>query len=183
MVLVIAQAPRARAATRTTLSAYADREGVVLESPWPNAASESQWERVCLLPCEGLYLDTWAPYRVAGPLILPSEPFQLLPTEDSQVLRVHARTLADRRSASTLLIAGLTTLGVGALLVIPGAVLTSGGCSTDSQSPCTLTAGLLLVGIGGLVALVGLVLATVGGVGLANCNTSVTIAAKPGVAR
>jgi hypothetical protein len=74
----------ARAAPTTVVYAESDLPGTVLESPRTNDVGESEWARVCLLPCDELRLDAWEPYRIGGSQIVTSALFHLLPTEGPQ---------------------------------------------------------------------------------------------------
>jgi hypothetical protein len=171
-------AQRAEAATSTTVSARADREGVILESPQTNAVGESEWTKICALPCEHLQLDPWLPYRVTGTNVLASEPFQLRGHGQNVDLEVHAKTTGDLGTARGLFYGGLAGMAVGAALIVPG-VLMGQGCSSPMEGPCTMAAGWALAFAGTLTALAGIVLTIIGGVKLGDCNTTVTIAPKP----
>lgn len=179
IAVALAPIPRATATTPSTVSARADREGVVLESPQTNAVGESDWVKVCTLPCERLRMDPSLPYRVTGPNILTSEPFELQGYGRDPFVEVHAKTTGELGTARGLFYGGLAGIAVGAALLVPGVIFMSGGCSSPMNGPCMLPTGVGLAFAGSITVLAGIVLAIVGGVNVGSCNTTVTIATGP----
>ncbi len=155
----------------------ADHPEVVLDAPRKERNGASDWVTVCALPCEGLRLSPLSSYRVAGTEILPSDPFELLPNAESQLVAVRTKTPANRNSARGLMIGGLIGVGVGSALLIPSLIFAS-----DIQNNGTAIEGAVgvaaLFGLGALVTLAGAIIATVGGINLANCDTTVTVRAN-----
>jgi hypothetical protein len=181
VVLAVAPAQIAGAATTATVTAHADRDGVILESPKTNPQGLSEWAPVCSLPCDGLRLELSPAYRVAGEKVIPSDPFKLLPTGEPQLLEVRAKTTADVGAARGLLIGGLAVLGVGLGLSIPGAVLASQDCGTGHPT-CPVVAGGVLFGAGLILLIIGTVLTANGASGLATSST-VNLAVEPRATR
>jgi hypothetical protein len=179
IAVAIAPVPCAVATPNTTVTALADREGVILESPQTNAAGESEWTKICALPCEHLQLDPWLPYRITGANVLTSESFQLRGYGQNIVLDVHAKTTAELGTARGLFYGGLAGMAVGAALLTPGVIFMAQGCSSPMEGPCLLGTGVALAFAGGITALAGIILTIVGGVKLGDCNTTVSIAPKP----
>jgi hypothetical protein len=175
----MAPPPRAVARTDTTVSARADREGAILEGPQTNAAGESEWTKLCALPCEHLQLDSSLPYRITGTNILTSESFQLRGYGQNVELEVHAKTTGNLGTARGLFYGGLAGMAVGAALLTPGVIFMAQGCSSPMEGPCMMGTGFALAFAGAITALAGIVLTIVGGVKLGDCNTTVSIGPVP----
>jgi hypothetical protein len=165
-----------------SVTVHADRDGMKLETPQTDAEGKSEWSTTCDLPCEGLQLRTDRPYRVVGSEILASDPFALLPHGGAQVVDVRAKSKSDRSGATGLLVAGLVVAGLGLAIAGGTAVAlaisdssSSGG--TDGNGGAAIGAASLGFGLGALIFLVGSVVATIGGINLANAQTSVSVEA------
>jgi hypothetical protein len=94
------------------------------------------------------------------------------------VVNVRAKAPSDRNVALGLLIGGLVGVGVGAAILIPTVVAASnihGGGEASSFGAFFL---LIPASLGALIGLAGAIVATVGGVNLANANTSVSVEAR-----
>ena len=179
IAVAIVPTPRASCAPPSTVSARADREGVILESPRTNAAGESNWAKVCTLPCERVQTGPSLLYRVTGPNILTSDPFDLRGYGRDPFVEVHAKTTGELGTARGLLYGGLAGVAVGAALLVPGVILMANGCRSETNSPCMIGTGAGLAFAGGIAVLAGTILVIVGGVSVGNCDTTVTIATKP----
>jgi hypothetical protein len=167
---------------RTTKAfVHGNRDDLELESPETGSDGASRWTKVCSLPCSGLHLSLAPPYRVVGSEVLPSDPFQLLPTSESQVVNVLATPLSDRNTARGLFIGGLVGVGVGALAIGSAAiVLANAGSSRTGEQPFNdaFTAGAIAGLFGVAVVLSGVIVAIIGGIKLANARTSVSVEAR-----
>ncbi len=167
-----------------TVSIQADRGEVVLYAPRTNRIGESEWATVCVLPCEGLQLSPRSRYRVEGTEVLPSDPFALLPDAESQAVTVRSKTPHNRNSARGLIYGGLVGVGIGAAIIIPSTLLLGSAFNGGSEAAVDAVAGAaFLVGLGTVIALAGTIIATIGGINLANCDTTVTVTARPANAR
>jgi hypothetical protein len=161
-------------AETTTVFVYADGSDAALERGEAGKDDLSRWSEVCRLPCEGVHVSRTPPYRVAGQAILASDPFQLLPGAEAQVVTVRATTLSNRDWAKGLFIGGLVGVGVGAGLLIPAFIL---GSNPPNSTASASTVALFGVGVG--AAVVGAALAVIGGIALANAKTTVNIESRP----
>ncbi len=176
-----AEVPAAAPPLRSvTVSVQADHPDVVLDAPRTEHNGASDWVTVCALPCEGLRLSPLSSYRVAGAEILPSDPFGLLPNAESQVVTVSTKTPDNRKSARGLMIGGLVGVGVGAAILIPSVVAANSFTNQGEDGVIGAFGFATLAALGVLVTLAGAIIATIGGINLANCDTTVTVRANPG---
>ena len=135
------------------------------------AKDAGTWTPVCAAPCD-LTLSTHVVYRIAGPGVLPSDPFLLRPDDGGNVHLVPHVATRGRQTAGWIMVAS------GMLGVLAGGFLTvyASGANTCDRPvpgygggpPCNTYVGWrdasigVMVG-GGLTAVVGAVLAAVNG--------------------
>ena len=114
-----------------------------------------------------------------APAYMRASRLELLPTEAAPAGLVSARARARPRSRP-LLIGGLTTLGLGVVLVIAGAAVAAQPVACQGEDFCGFGQAMeavTIMGAGGALGLVGIPLAAVGG-----SSTSPTVpTGEPGI--
>jgi hypothetical protein len=123
--------------------------GWSLTLPVPAYISTSQWEPVCVAPCQ-LHLDPNAVYRVGGGGVAPSSAFTLPRGSDSLRLHVHA-------GSSLLHDGGIVLTVAGAVSVIAG-VAVVGASTVETDPRAALQAGVAFFVPGLAAVLAGAVL-------------------------
>jgi hypothetical protein len=103
------------------------------------------WEAVCQTPC-GISLDSGGLYRIAGPGVIPSGEFMLLPNQPMVSLKVKSGDVHRYR-------AGIALMAIGPVLILAG-VLTAALLHSDSSRSTYIDIGVtsIAVGAGGVAA-------------------------------
>ena len=148
-VVVNADSNRATIERRVSTSSYS---GLPLADA--SFGSVSQWEQVCVAPCERP-LDKRHSYRIAGDGLVPSDSFTLPPDRDR--LRLDAKMGS---SYGRLAGIGLTLVGASGMLLGGGAAIASPILESQDAGSKGLRTGLLAGGIAVLSA--GLISAGIG---------------------
>ena len=134
-------------------------EGWSLTLPVPAYISTSQWEPVCVAPCQ-LHLDPNAVYRIGDGGVAPSSAFTLPRDQGSLRLHVHA--------GSSLLHDGGIVLTVAGVLSVIAGVAVVGASTVETDPKAALRAGVAFFVPGLAAVLVG------AGLWLANGSSVVT---------
>lgn len=126
------------------------------------------YEPVCTAPCD-ITIDPRGTFRVGGPALHPSAPFQLVPSGDNEI----DATLATRSKRST----GKALLYVGIPLTAVGAMFFTIGALSEDKVNCAGCVNYHRTGMlwGGILGGVGVGLLTTGIVVLVGAQSSVSI--------
>lgn len=106
------QPPERAAQSQTQVEVQCTLPGAQLERQNPLLAEEKSWQAACTAPC-GQLIDNRYRYRIAGPRIAPSNPFDI--GGRSTVLTVRAGSDRGARAGLALLISGSSLAGLALL--------------------------------------------------------------------
>lgn len=167
-------AAQGRAQDEVQVEVRADHESARLER-----LRHRNWEPVCTVPCSEP-IDPQYSYRIAGPRLIPSQPFRLNPDRPQATVDAEVGTRSGRVVGAILGVGGGIVFVNGLGLFLGGLLLSSSDDPDAEDVGSTLTvAGGVTLGIGAAAGITGLVLM------LDNWETDVSIArlpSHPGVA-
>lgn len=152
----------------------ADDPNAALEMQLVGAPGERSWGRLCFAPCQR-QVDPRPAYRIAGPSVLPSDPFYL-PQKPQVALDAEVETKGGRAGWAVLTIGGGGLALIGTIVFMTGAVIEAAEDELDDDD----TDGGSVMLVGGVMLGGGIAMGVVGLVNLVGGESTVRVTNRDG---